>query len=89
MRIDDELEREFRRVAFIVFGQRKGSLSRAVEEAIRLWLASVGNRHEVSFADLEVRIPLDKRDIVSKIIEECNQAEKEKIHRLLEALRVS
>jgi len=38
VRIDDELEREFRKKVIDVYGSRKGALGKAVEEAIRLWL---------------------------------------------------
>jgi len=38
VRIDDELERRFRKRVLDVYGSKKGALARAVEEAIRLWL---------------------------------------------------
>jgi len=38
VRINDELEKRFRKKVLDVYGARKGSLARAVEEAIRLWL---------------------------------------------------
>jgi len=89
VRVSDELEREFRKAAFEVFGQRKGSLSRAVEDAIRLWLASIGKNKGVSFRDLEVKIPPSRRDIVEKILDEVNEIERMKIDRLLKAIGVS
>ncbi len=89
VKISDELEQEFRKIAFMVFGQRKGSLSRAVEEAIRLWLANVGVGDKASFSDLEVQVQSSKRDIVGKIIEESDEIEKEKILRLLKAIGIS
>jgi len=36
--IDNELERDFRHLILDVYGSRKGALTRAVEEAIRLWI---------------------------------------------------
>jgi len=36
--IDDVVEERFRRVVARVYGVKKGALSRAVEEAIKLWL---------------------------------------------------
>ena len=36
--IDDQLELEFRRLILEVKGKRKGAISEAVEEAIRLWV---------------------------------------------------
>jgi len=38
LEIDDNLEREFRRVAVEKFEARKGFLKKAVEEAIRDWI---------------------------------------------------
>ncbi|MEM0171507.1 MAG: hypothetical protein QXU11_12210 [Thermoproteota archaeon] len=38
LEIDDELEREFRRIAVEKFEARKGFLKKAVEEAIRDWI---------------------------------------------------
>jgi len=36
--VEDELEREFRRVAADRFGAKKGFMKAAVEEAIRDWI---------------------------------------------------
>ncbi len=44
VRIDDELEKRFRKKVLDVYGVRKGSLARAVEEAIKLWLERYGNQ---------------------------------------------
>ncbi len=38
VRIDDELEKRFRKKVLDVYGSRKGALAKAVEEAIKLWL---------------------------------------------------
>jgi len=38
VRIDDELERRFRKKVLDVYGSKKGALARAVEEAFKLWL---------------------------------------------------
>jgi len=40
IRISDDAERALRRRAAQLYGARKGALSRAIEEAIRAWLAS-------------------------------------------------
>ena len=37
--MDEELERRFRKLAMEVYGYGRGSLSRAIEEAIRMWVA--------------------------------------------------
>lgn len=36
--IDDELAKEFRKLIIEKYGAMKGGLSKAVEEAIRLWV---------------------------------------------------
>lgn len=38
LKVDDELEREFRRVAVQRFEAKKGFLKKAVEEALREWI---------------------------------------------------
>jgi len=38
VRIDDELEKRFRKKVLDVYRSRKGALAKAVEEAIKLWL---------------------------------------------------
>jgi len=38
VRIDDELEKKFRKKVLDVYGSKKGALAKAVEEAIKLWL---------------------------------------------------
>lgn len=38
LKVDDELEREFRKVAAERFEARKGFLKKAVEEALREWI---------------------------------------------------
>jgi len=42
--IDDELEMKFRIVVLKVKGKKRGALSEAVEEAIRLWLEKYGSQ---------------------------------------------
>jgi len=36
--IDDKLEKEFRHLILDVYGTRRGALTKAVEEAIKLWI---------------------------------------------------
>jgi len=38
VKIDDELEKRFRKKVLDVYGSKKGALAGAVEEAIKLWL---------------------------------------------------
>ena len=42
--IPDELEKQLRLKALIVYGGRKGDLSRAVQDAIKIWISSEKNR---------------------------------------------
>ena len=42
--IDDELEERFRKVVARVYGARKGAISKAIEEAIKLWLDKYENQ---------------------------------------------
>ena len=44
VRIDDELEKRFRKKVLDVYGVKKGALAKAVEEAIKLWLEKYGNQ---------------------------------------------
>jgi len=44
VRIDDELEKRFRKKVLDVHGARKGALAKAVEEAIKLWLERYENQ---------------------------------------------
>ena len=44
VRIDDGLEKRFRKKVLDVYGVRKGALARAVEEAIRVWLEKYENQ---------------------------------------------
>ena len=43
-KIDDKLEKRFRMVVLEVKGKRRGALSEAVEEAIKLWLEKYGSQ---------------------------------------------
>ncbi|RLE88811.1 MAG: hypothetical protein DRJ49_04475 [Thermoprotei archaeon] len=51
--IDEELEKRFRKVAMEVYGYGRGSISKAVEDAMRKWLLE----HEIMLA--EIKIPDD------------------------------
>jgi len=42
--IDDGLEERFRGVVARVYGARKGAISKAIEEAIKLWLEKYENQ---------------------------------------------
>jgi len=48
--VDEELERRFRKVAMEVYGYGRGSISKAVEDAMRKWLLE----HEIALAEIEV-----------------------------------
>ncbi len=36
--IDDDLETEFRKIVAMKYGLKRGALSKAVEEALKLWI---------------------------------------------------
>ena len=42
--IDDELEERFRKTVARIYGVRKGAISKAIEEAIKLWLEKYKNQ---------------------------------------------
>jgi len=82
--INDELEEEFRRLVAETFGARRGTLSRAVEQAIRLWIQKVRTRRNssVSFRSFEIR-PKKKvpKDLGQRILRELREAEEEKLEK--------
>jgi hypothetical protein len=49
--VREELERKFREAAMKRFGYGKGALSRAAEEALQKWLASISMEEEVFRGD--------------------------------------
>ena len=49
--VKEELERKFREAAMKRFGYGKGALSRAAEEALQKWLASITAEEEVFRGD--------------------------------------
>ncbi len=46
VKIDDELEERFRIAVLKIKGKKRGALSEAVEEAIKLWLEKYENQKE-------------------------------------------
>ena len=48
--VDEKLEKRFRKVAMEVYGYGRGSISKAVEDAIRRWLLE----HEVMLDKMEI-----------------------------------
>jgi len=53
-RIDEELEKRFRELAVKRFGRRRGSISKAVEEAIRMWVSHVEEAEALDGDPVEV-----------------------------------
>jgi metal-responsive CopG/Arc/MetJ family transcriptional regulator len=45
--IDEKLAREFRHIIIDVYGTRRGALTKAVEEAIRLWIQKNKNKTQL------------------------------------------
>jgi len=48
--IDEKLEKRFRKIAMEVYGYGRGSISKAVEDAMRKWLLE----HEVMLSEIEM-----------------------------------
>lgn len=44
--VNDKLEEKFRQLAFQKFGYRRGSLQRAVEEAITEWVQKISDLYD-------------------------------------------
>jgi len=44
VKIDDNIELEFRKTILEVKGKKKGALAEAIEEAIKLWLEKYGRQ---------------------------------------------
>lgn len=55
--LSDELEKELRLKALEVFGGKKGDLSRAVEEAVKTWVAPETSSNRVATNKKQGRIP--------------------------------
>lgn len=45
--IDDGIDMEFRHIILDVYGTRKGALTRAVEDAIKLWIQKHKSKPQV------------------------------------------
>lgn len=86
IKLSDDIEKRFRETAIKVFGAKKGSLSRAVEEAIKTWLKTVESEQDVrkNWEDLRVEVP--NENLTEKILNESRKTDKNKISRLLKAL---
>lgn len=87
VRIDDALEQEFREYAYRVFGAKRGSLSRAIEEAIRLWLERVKERvTHVDWSQFEVRV--SEPDATTRILRESREVDESRLESILRSLGV-
>jgi len=86
IRLSDDVERRFREAAIRVFGAKKGSLSRAVEEAIKMWLKTVESEQDVRKDWEDLRIEVPNKNLTRKILNESRKTDKVKIYRLLKAL---
>ena len=52
--IEDDLVKRFREAANIEYSYKKGALKKAVEEAIKMWLATVEPLHKKKNVPVEV-----------------------------------
>jgi len=86
IRLSDDVERRFREAAIRVFGAKKGSLSRAVEEAIKMWLKTVESEQNVRKDWEDLRIEVPNKNLTRKILNESRKTDKVKIYKLLKAL---
>ena len=86
IRLSDDVERRFREAAIRVFGAKKGSLSRAVEEAIKMWLKTVESEQNVRKDWEDLRIEVPNKNLTRKILNESRKTDRVKIYRLLKAL---
>lgn len=86
IRLSDDVERRFREAAIRVFGAKKGSLSRAVEEAIKMWLKTVESEQNVRKDWEDLRIEVPNKNLTRKILNESRKKDRVKIYRLLKAL---
>ena len=86
IRLSDDVERRFREAAIRVFGAKKGSLSRAVEEAIKMWLKTVESEQDIRKDWEDLRIEVPNKNLTRKILNESRKKDRVKIYRLLKAL---
>ena len=86
IRLSDDVERRFREAAIRVFGAKKGSLSRAVEEAIKMWLKTVESEQDIRKDWEDLRIEVPNKNLTRKILNESRKTDRVKIYRLLKAL---
>ncbi len=88
VRIDDALEKELREIAHRIYGYKKGSLSRAVQEAIKYWIERIkSGKRVINWGDFEVNV--QKRDVVKDILGESKRIDEDKIRRLLNLLGIT
>ena len=86
IKLSDSVEKRFREAAIKIFGAKKGSLSRAVEEAIKIWLKTVESEQDVRKDWEDLRIEVSNKNLTEKILNESRKTDKNKISRLLKAL---
>jgi len=86
VKISDETEKKLREAAIMRFGAKKGSLSKAVEEAINMWIDSlkISREEKVDWDTLRVRVK-DKK-LTEKLLEESKKVDKKRISKMLEVL---
>lgn len=88
VKIDDNTERRLREMATKRFGNKKGSLSKAINEAINNWLASLESKDvsDVNWENFIVDINIKNKKLLEQILEESKTLNESKITRLLKVL---
>ena len=86
IKLSDNVEKRFREAAIRVFGAKKGSLSRAVEEAVKMWLKTVESEQDIRKDWEDLRIEVSNKNLTEKVLNESRKTDRNKISRLLKAL---
>ncbi|RLE71856.1 MAG: hypothetical protein DRZ80_07930 [Thermoprotei archaeon] len=84
VQINDELEREFRNLVAEIFGVRRGALSQAVEQAIKLWIEKMklAKKSTLSFRSFEVKPKGEiSKDLAQKLLREFRESEEKRLER--------
>jgi len=85
VKISDDVEKKLRVFAYKVFGARRGSLSRAIEEAVKLWISHLEDKvREVDMSKFEVKI--NNVEKIGEFIESAKDESDLKVKRLIEIL---
>lgn len=88
IQISDELEREFRSLVAEIFGLKKGALSMAAEQAIRMWIDKMRAKRlaRLSFRSFEVTPRREVRgDLAQRLLRELREDEESRLEEKVQA----